>query len=239
MIKVHLTKAQRQELENSRRQASGKDSEKALMILMNADGKTAKEIAQILKRNPHTVRDWLKRYKAKGISGLRRKFSPGRPDEKRKQLMHYIETIISESPSTHGYIDAAWTVPLITYHVNERTDISTSRDTVVRALKDMGYSYKRPSKTVPGNAPPSEEKRQAIEEIVRQIETMTKKKDCLVYALDEAHFSTEPYLVQGWFKKRWPPQDSNQQEKRKSHVLWMLEFNEQKILLEKIEEIRQ
>jgi hypothetical protein len=23
----------------------------------------------------------------------------------------------------------------------------------------------------------------------------------VIYALDEAHFSTEPYLVQGWFKK--------------------------------------
>jgi len=28
------------------------------------------------------------------------------------------------------------------------------------------------------------------------------KGETEIYALDESHFSTEPYLVRGWFKKR-------------------------------------
>ncbi len=43
--------------------------------------------------------------------------------------------------------------------------------------------------------------------IVDEIKGLLKKKECEIYALDESHFSTEPYLVQGWFKKRWLPQD--------------------------------
>ena len=85
IVKIQLSDKQRKELENFRRQASSKDSEKALMVLMNADGKSAPHIAKLLKRHPHTVRDWLNRYKACGIKGLNRKYSPGRPNEKRKK----------------------------------------------------------------------------------------------------------------------------------------------------------
>ncbi len=96
MIRVQLSDKQGRELEDFRRQASSKDSEKALMVLLNAEGKSPPEIAKLLKRHPHTVRDWIKRYIAYGIKGFNRKYSPGRPKEKRKRIMEYIETIISD-----------------------------------------------------------------------------------------------------------------------------------------------
>jgi len=239
MIKVCLSPKQRVELETFRRQASSKDSEKALMVLMNADGLPVPKIAQTLKRNPHTVRDWIKRYKAEGIKGLSRKFSPGRPSDKRERVMQQIETIIGKSPASYGYQENAWTVPLITHHIEKTLKFSVSKDTVVRALKTMGYVYKRPSKTVPESAPSQEEKREAVENMVQEILEIIQKKDTVIYALDESHFSTEPYLIRGWFKKRWPPQDSNKSKARKSHILWLLESHDTKILLEKIRQVGQ
>jgi len=237
MIKVQLSIEQRKAIEVFRRQASAKDSEKALMVLMSADGDSPAQISQTLRRHPHTVRDWLKRYKAKGLRGLARNFSPGRPDNKRKAVMQHIEVTISGSPVSYGYQDNAWTVPLITYHANKQLGLDVSRDTVVRALKEMGYSYKRPSKTVPGTAPSAEEKRSAVRQMAEEIKKLVKKRESVVYALDESHFSTEPYLVQGWFKKRWPPQDCYGSQARKPHVLWMLESGDQKILLEKVQQV--
>jgi len=237
MIRVQLSDNQRMELKNFRRQASSKDSEKALMVLMNAEGRSVPLIARLLKRHPHTVRDWLKRYKAYGIKGLKREFSPGRPNEKRKKLMEYIETILSDLPTMHGYQENAWTVPLIIHAAKRNLNIEVSKDTVIRALKNMGYTYKRPAKTVPGTAPSPEEKYAAIRQIVDEIKELIKRKDCEIYALDESHFSTEPYLVQGWFKKRWPPQDSDTLQAGKSHILWLLESYDTKILLEKIQAV--
>lgn len=164
------------------------------MVLMNAEGKSVPQIATLLKRHPHTVRYGIKRYIAYGIEGLKRKFSPGRPNKKRKKLMEYIEAILSEPPTMHGYQENAWTIPLITHAAKRDLNIEVSKDTVLRALKDMGYTYKRPAKTVPGTSLSPEEKRTAICHIVDE--------DCEIYALDESHFSTEPYLAQGWFKKR-------------------------------------
>ena len=234
MIRVKLNKDQRAEIEKFRYQASTKDSEKALMVLMNADGKNVSEISTLLRRNPHTVRDWLKRYRKTGLAGLSRKFSPGRPDEKRNAVKVHIKEIISQPPELCGYVDRVWTVPLITHDIKKKLNISISSDTVIRALKDLGYSYKRPSKTMPPTAPTREEKIVFIKKMLNEIEAIIKDKDSVIYALDESHFSTEPYLVQGWFFKRWPPPDMYQQQKRKSHILWMLESKDKKVLLEAI-----
>ena len=83
----------------------------------------------------------------------------------------------------------------------------------------MGYVYKRPSKTTPGHASTKEEKQDTVKKMVQEILKTIDQKESVIYTLDESHFSTEPYLVQGWFKKRLPPQDSNTKKERKSHLL--------------------
>ena len=68
MLKIQLSNEQQLELKSFRKQASSKDSEKALMTLLSNDGKSVPEIALMLKRNQHTIRDWLKRYKTQGVN---------------------------------------------------------------------------------------------------------------------------------------------------------------------------
>ena len=85
MIFVQLTEDKKKELEDFRKQPSSKNSEKSLMVLMSNEKKSPVKIASILKRNPHTVRLWLKRYIETGIEGLQRRYSPGRLRAKRKK----------------------------------------------------------------------------------------------------------------------------------------------------------
>lgn len=234
MIKVSITNEQQKELNQFRALASSRDSEKALMVLLSSEGKTVAQISESLKRNPHTVRDWLKRYNANGIKGLTRKYSPGRPDEKRAKIKAHIQAILMSPPTGHGYQDHVWSVPLIKHDVSLKLGFSVSGDTVTRALNDMGYSYKRPAKTVPARAPDKKEKVARVTSMIEGIKEILSKGEVDVYALDESHFSTEPYLVRGWFKKRWPPQNRDKQQEGKSHILWMLEFGDKKILLEEV-----
>jgi len=234
MIKVSINKKQQKDIERFRSLASSKDSEKALMVLLSSEGKKISQIAKALKRNPHTVRDWLKRYNTSGIKGLGRKYSPGRPDEKRSKIKEHICKILNSSPVEHGYKDHVWSVPLIVYDAAIKLSLSVSNDTVIRALNAMGYSYKRPAKTVPARAPTKEEKTERIQSMIEGIKVLLSKGETEIYALDESHFSTEPYLVRGWFKKRWAPQNRDKLKKRKSYVLWMLESGNTEILLEEI-----
>jgi transposase len=238
MIKVSINEDKQKELEQFRLLASSRNSEKALMVLLSSEGKKVSEIAQILKRNPHTIRDWLKRYNASGLKGLNRKYSPGRPDEKRTILKSHIKKVLSDSPLEHGYQDHVWSVPLIVYDVASKLNLPVSGMTVTRTLKAMGYSYKRPSKTVPSRAPTKEEKAKKIQSMIEGIKGILSKGDTEIYALDESHFSTEPYLVRGWFKKRWTPQNRDKLQERKSHILWMLKSSDTEILLEEVKTFR-
>ena len=62
MIQIKISDKEKRQLEEYRGQASSENSEKALMVIMNSEIMSPVKIAQILKRNPHTVRKWLKRY---------------------------------------------------------------------------------------------------------------------------------------------------------------------------------
>ena len=202
MIKVSINSNERNELEQFRRLSSSKNSEKALMVLLCSEGQKVDHIARALKRNPHTVRDWLRRYIKSGIKGLNRNYSPGRPGEKRSKIKAHLSEIISNSPVQYGYNDQVWSVPLIAHDSAQKLKITVSNDTVTRALNAKGYSYKRPSKTVPARAPSKEEKKQKIEAMLEGVKTLISIAETEIYALDESHFSTEPYLVRGWFKKK-------------------------------------
>jgi len=234
MIRIQLTEEKKKQLEHYRGQASSKNSEKALMAIKSSEGKSPKEIAEILKRNPHTIRKWLKRYQKEGIRGLDRLYSPGRPNHLRNKVKNIIEEILEKSPADFGYQDGLWTVTLIVHYLKNQRGVDVSEDTVERSLKDMRYTYKRPKISVSEKAPSEEEKLEAVRKIVDEIMELIQKKDCVIVALDESHFSNEPYRVRGWQKKRWPPEDILSCKKGKNHILWLLESPDKKILLEKI-----
>ncbi len=234
MIRVSINKDQKEELEKIRSTASNKNSEKALMVLLSAEGMSVAQISQQLKRHPHTIRDWLKRYNSNGINGLNRNYSPGRPAQKRIETEDHIEKIINSSPIKQGYREHVWSVPLITHHINIKLSQKISQDTVKRALKKLGYVYKRPSKSVPARAPSKEEKQKRIESIIKEIKKLMKESDTEIYTLDESHFSTEPYIVQGWFKKRAPAQNRIELQTRERYNLWIIKSKNKEILLETI-----
>lgn len=236
MIQIKISDKEKRQLEEYRGQASSENSEKALMVIMNSESMSPVKIAQILKRNPHTVRKWLKRYQQGGEKGLNRLYSQGRPDLLREEVKICIREILDKSPYEFGYQDRMWTVALMVHYINSRERFNVSEDTVERSLKDMGYTYKRPSKRVSLEAPSRDEKLEKVSKIVDEIQELSNRKDCEILALDESYFSTEPYLVRGWQKKRWPPEDTLSSKKRKTHVLWLLESTDKKILLEKIGE---
>jgi len=108
-----------------------------------------------------------------------------------------------------------------------------SEDTIQRALKDAGFSYKRPKKGVPLTAPSKEEKKTRVLAIIEEIKNFVEKDEAEIFSLDEAHFSTEPYIIRGWFKKKRSSSNSYSDQKGTMYDIWSLEYGKTKILLEK------
>lgn len=81
-LQVILSEAQKQELEQARgHHTKAYVREAAAAILKVAAGNSARQVAAsgLLKvRDPETVSDWIQRYQAQGLAGLRVKAGRGR-----------------------------------------------------------------------------------------------------------------------------------------------------------------
>jgi transposase len=201
MLRVTLSPAEEKAVTRLRNQTGDPRSERALIILLSHQGNGPIEIGQQLKRNPHTIRLWIKRYLKDGLSGLERLYSPGRPKQQKAQLLALIPDWFSNGPAFYGYSTSLWTVALLCDQYLKTTGREVSPDTVERSLMEAGYSYRRARKSVPERAPSKEEKKQQVLELIDEIKGMMEKEETVVLALDETHLSSEPYVIRGWYKK--------------------------------------
>lgn len=173
--------------------------ERAHYVLLCAEGKSAPEIAGYLDRNIITIRLWLNRYLQDGPAGLKTKKPPGRPAQKAPAIESHLEELLSHTPQDYGYQETGWQLNVLKDWFSKQ-GLHACDNTIVKSLNRLGYVYKRFSKTIPKNAPSSEKKKSRIREIVESI-GQNKPSDIEVLFVDETHFSNQPYVSRGWFKK--------------------------------------
>lgn len=232
MIKIILDEEEKKTLTQMTTQGSTPDAVKARMVLLNAEGRSPRFIAQQLKKNPHTVRKWLKQFQDSRFDGLRRRFSPGRPNDCRLQVKAMVQSIIQNSPTEIGYSATVWTVPLLVTYFLEKCNFKVSRDTITRTLRELGFVYKRSTKRPKGRRSTITENHVAPADLLTLVRNLLEQQNCRLVALDETYFAPEPHMEQSWQKKRWPPLANNPQRRTKVRWVWLLETSSQLTLLE-------
>ena len=180
---------------------SGLLRERSLAILHCAEGRKIIWIAHALHRQCLTIRTWIAKFMKDGVKGLARNYSPGRPSVRTTEFRPKVEKYLSTSPRDYGWYEDLWSMQLLKSQLKKDTGKEISTSTLRRLLKDCGYSYKRPRKAVPSSAPSKEDKLSRVKEIASEILTLNKNSDVEVMFLDESHFSTEPYVIRGWYRK--------------------------------------
>lgn len=200
-IQIKLSSDEKAALKKLRQcRTRGNQAERAHYVLLSDKGISANEIANQLERNAHTIRCWLKRYKSQGISGLYDNKGTGRPRSLREASKKLLPKLLNNSPKNYGYQQSGWQINLLIEQLTQELG-SVSEKTVVRALHELGFVYKRFSKTLPLDAPTKDEKKARINEITDNIKQAQSKEDCEVLFCDESHFSNAPYVQRGWFKR--------------------------------------
>lgn len=181
---------------------------RAVIVIMSSDGDTVPTIAKKLKKNHHTVRSIIKNYVKYGFTGLSKRKIPGRKRTKINPVIKFLKTTLDKKPSEFGYVHQCWNKKLLLVHYEKETRNKISESTMYRALKEAGYSYTRPRKSVSVSAPSKEEKLKSIEKTVEAIKKFAGGEKVNILFIDESNFSTEPYLIKGWHKKgeRFSPQ---------------------------------
>lgn len=119
-------------------------------ILLHLNGKSAKEIAETIQRDPSTVYDYLKAYKANGLEGLQMGYSPGKPPKlSAEQYALLTETIATKVPADVGFpATYNWTLSLIVQWVEKEWGVSYSIRGMSKVMERLGFSHTRPTYTL-------------------------------------------------------------------------------------------
>ena len=137
--------------------------ERTQIILLAAEqGMTAPDIAIIVRRNEQTVRTWIKRFNAEGISGLADAPRPGAPPTLTPAYHERLLTVVRHRPRALEQPYSLWTLQRLADFMAEETGIRVSAVTVSRALAAQGIVLSRPQHKVSSPDPEYEVKKRRL-----------------------------------------------------------------------------
>lgn len=140
-----LPRAERRRLEKTARKSpDAKHREKCRAVLWSEGGKSVKEIAALLGTHRATVGRWLADFRRFGEAGLEPKPNPGRPPLIDEEAAAALEHALSVNPRDLGYPFTRWTTETLTEHLYRAVHVRVHPETMRRALKRLGWRFKRP-----------------------------------------------------------------------------------------------
>jgi transposase len=117
-------------------------------IALNMEGKTAPEIASILKVHRTKVSIWLRRWQQEGAEGLLEGQRSGRPPSITDHQREKLTDILDSGPVAYGFTTGVWTSPMVARVIEEEFSITYHPAHVSRILHDLGFSVQRPKKAL-------------------------------------------------------------------------------------------
>ena len=118
-----------------------KEVKRAQALLWLSQGESVTSVASRQHVSRQTVYNWIEHFKTSGKLGdLPRS---GRPPIRRDAAKEVILEVIDKDPRDLGYLFPVWTTRLLEIHMKSQ-GIQVSPRTIRRALRDLGYRYKRP-----------------------------------------------------------------------------------------------
>lgn len=194
-----LSDEQRQALEQVRRRAVGRVSQRAHMVLLSARGYTVEQIAEIFGVGEDVVRKWLHRYERQGPLGLDDRPRPGRPPTDRL-ARHIVDTQASNPPCNNGLVQGGWTVGLLAAFLAARFRLTLSPGSVRRYLHQAGWRWARPRLAPATHAPRGQRKDDPATALKLALIAQAVASTATLLYLDECDLHLLPVIRACWMK---------------------------------------
>lgn len=164
MYRVHLTDAQRDELNRRARdpQTQPRTRDRLEMLRLSDAGFSVPWIARHLGRHEQTVRHWIQAFLAGGFAALPDRPHPGQRSAFTPAMEEAIRTQLREQPQT-------WTASQLAAWVAKQFGVGLSAAQLGRRLKRARIVYKRTSRSV-------EHKQNSLEVAAKQQELAAHEK---------------------------------------------------------------
>ena len=127
----------------SSRTAPARQVERAQIIHLASQGHAAPQIAERLRLNPQTVRDWLKRFNAEGLDGLDDRPRSGKPPTYTPEQAGEVVAAALSDPQGLGLPFACWTLDRLAAYLSESKGIGIKRSRVSEMLVAEGLRWRQ------------------------------------------------------------------------------------------------
>jgi transposase len=122
----------------------------ATIILMSGAGHSKQSIADDLGCCPATVDNVRKRYRERGLAGLKPGKSPGRRSQATPEYRQALRGAVQTRPQDLGYGFSVWSAARLNAHLQKTTGVRFSDDRLRAILREEGFSFQRPKHTMKG-----------------------------------------------------------------------------------------
>ncbi len=190
------TPEEHQELKRLTRQAVGRVSQRAQMVLLSAQRRSVPEIATIFDVSRATVRFWLRRFEAQGPAGLQDEPRSGRPRTVTPQVEERLVGMLTQDPQQvePGFLATIWTVAMLGVALATTLGVTVSGTTIRTALHRLGLAWRRPRLAMPRKTDPDKAAKQwAIAEAV-----IAAGPEATVLYADETRIQLLPLVRACW-----------------------------------------
>ena len=117
-------------------------------VALNMEGRTAPEIADVLKVHRSNVCLWLERWQADGMEGILEGHRSGRPPTISERQRQQLADILESGPVAYGFTSGVWTCPMIARVIEDEFSLSYHPAHVSRILHSLEFSVQRPQKVL-------------------------------------------------------------------------------------------
>lgn len=182
------------ELQQMRRQAVGRVSQRAHMVLLSIQGQSVPVLAILFQTSRVTVRFWIKRYNAEGPDGLYDQPRSGRPSKVNVSVQDTLVDCLEEDPLEEGSVATFWTVAMLVLVLIDKLSIRLSISTVRSLLHKLGLRWKRPRLAMPTKTDPEKAQKQWQ---IAQAVVEAPENTAILYS-DEARIEWLPIVRAMW-----------------------------------------
>src|SRR3954468_6277217 len=142
----------------ARRERDGRVSARLLALANALDGMSREEAARAAGMDRQTLRDWVRRYNAEGIAGLRDRSRPGRPcalDEGRQAAL---KALILRGPRLERDGCVAWRIRDLCALAERRFGVRYGESGMARLMKRLDLSRQKARPVHPEADPKARER---------------------------------------------------------------------------------
>jgi transposase len=191
-----LTEEERKALKRMRRQAVGRVSLRAQIILLSDQHWTVPQIAALLEMSRVTVRYWIEQFERLGPDGLYDAERSGRPRKLTRAIEGTLIRWMEADPQhvEHGFLATFWTIPMLVLALQQCLQIRVCANTVRNLLHRVGLRWGRPRLAMPLKTDPKKRGKQWA--IVKAV--VDAGPEAVVRYADESRVQTLPLLRAMW-----------------------------------------